>query len=76
MHAVGIRRVFWTTASATGDRQGRKAKVLVAGMDSVGNESARRGDPVGNGVFVTKHEVLMMRRIIGARSAASPGEPK
>lgn len=72
MHAVGIRRVFWTNDS--GEWEGGKVKDFVDGMDGAAAEGAtggQEGGVMGNGVFVTKHEVLMMRRIMGAKSAAS-----
>lgn len=76
MRAVGIRRVFWTNDS--GGWEGGKVKDLVDGLDGVATESAtgeqEGGGPMGNGVFVTKHEVLMMRRIMGAQSAAVVGK--
>lgn len=73
MHAVGIRRVFWT--NNLGEWEGGKVKDLVDGMNGVPTEVATGGQGggglMGNGVFVTKHEVLMMRRIMGAQSAAN-----
>lgn len=75
MHAVGIPRVFWTNYS--GEWEGGKVKDLVDGMDGVATEGMNGGigggGPMGNGVFVTKHEVLMMRRIMGAQALADKG---
>ena len=34
-----------------------------------GTENESAGGPAGNGVFVTKHEVLMLRRLMGANQA-------
>lgn len=69
MHSVGIRRVFWTNDS--GEWEGGKVARLVEGMKMGMNEVASLpnsdGGPMGNGVFVTKHEVLMLRRIMGAK---------
>ncbi|KAF7195359.1 hypothetical protein HII31_03251, partial [Pseudocercospora fuligena] len=64
MHQVGIRRVFWTNDA--GQWEGGKVAALVAAMDA-GMESNATGEggPIGNGVFVTKHEVLMLRRMMG-----------
>ncbi|KAK4547529.1 hypothetical protein LTR36_000486 [Oleoguttula mirabilis] len=65
MHSVGIKRVFWTTDE--GDWEGGKVRDLVdaldSSMESVANGAS--GGPTGNGVFVTKHEVLMLKRLMG-----------
>lgn len=69
MHAVGIKRVFWTTQ----DGEWEMAKVrdladaLEVGIDGDGNSD---GEGIGTGqeskgVFVTKHEVLMLKRTMG-----------
>ncbi|EME76928.1 uncharacterized protein MYCFIDRAFT_65761 [Pseudocercospora fijiensis CIRAD86] len=65
MHQVGIRRVFWTNDA--GHWEGGKVAALIAAMDA-GMESNATGEggPIGNGVFVTKHEVLMLRRMMGS----------
>jgi hypothetical protein len=57
MHSVGIKRVFWTNND--GNWEGAKIRDLVELMSRAGN-----GDAL-NRVFVTKHEVLMLRRIMG-----------
>jgi hypothetical protein len=57
MHAVGIKRVFWTNDA--GEWEGGKVGKFIDALDGEG--------PMGNGVFVTKHEVLMMRRTMGDR---------
>ena len=78
MHAVGIKRVFWT--DERGEWVGEKVDVLVRaleeGGDDVDDDSRRRkegkegvgevgmGKAMGKGVFVTKHEVLMLRRMM------------
>ncbi|CAK1359835.1 unnamed protein product [Cercospora beticola] len=66
MHKVGIRRVFWTNDAGTWE--GDKVSALIDAMDS-GMEDVANGGPTGNGVFVTKHEVLMLRRIMGAKAS-------
>ncbi|EME41142.1 hypothetical protein DOTSEDRAFT_55053 [Dothistroma septosporum NZE10] len=63
MYSVGIRRVFWTNDA--GEWQGGKVADLVDSMDGA-MENVADGGPMGNGVFVTKHEVLMLRRMMGA----------
>lgn len=67
MHSVGIKRVFWTNDA--GEWEGGKVRDLVDAMDgcmeSANDGKGRDGGPMGNGVFVTKHEVLMLRRKMG-----------
>jgi len=66
MHAVGIKRVFWTNAD--GEWEGAKVRDLVDAleMDIEGDDGDGPGMGQGNkGVFVTKHEVLMLKRIMG-----------
>lgn len=78
MQAVGVKRVFWT--GADGGWEGGKVRDLVeglerAGLSSAGGEGGERGMGngkeegvgvgAGTGVFVTKHEVLMLRRLMG-----------
>ncbi|PVH87392.1 hypothetical protein DL98DRAFT_526100 [Cadophora sp. DSE1049] len=69
MHAVGIKRVFWTTQD--GEWEMAKVRDLVdaleVGIDGDGNSD---GEGLGTGqeskgVFVTKHEVLMLKRTMG-----------
>lgn len=60
MHNVGIRRVFWTTDS--GEWQSAKVRDLVDTLNGVGGDASSSGC----GMFVTKHEMLMMRRLLGA----------
>jgi hypothetical protein len=67
MHAVGIKRVFWTNAD--GEWEGAKVRDLVEALEK-GIEGDGDGDGPGTGqenkgVFVTKHEVLMLKRIMG-----------
>lgn len=70
MHQVGIRRVFWTNDAS--EWEGGKVADLISAMDA-GMEDAASGGagggPTGNGVFVTKHEVLMLRRLMGAKTS-------
>ncbi len=71
MHSVGIKRVFWTNDA--GEWEGGKVRDLVdalnCSMDSVAGGEGAKGGPMGNGVFVTKHEVLMLKRMMGQKSA-------
>ncbi|KAN0117167.1 hypothetical protein V8E51_003144 [Hyaloscypha variabilis] len=65
MHAVGIKRVFWTNAD--GEWEGAKVRDLVDALEK-GIEGDGDGTGTGQenkGVFVTKHEVLMLKRIMG-----------
>ena len=59
MHSVGIRRVFWTTDA--GGWESAKVRDLVDTLNGGDSE----GSGSGCGMFVTKHEVLMMRRLMG-----------
>ena len=68
MHSVGIKRVFWTNDA--GAWEGGKVRDLVDALESsmedvASGGSGDRGGPMGNGVFVTKHEVLMLKRLMG-----------
>ncbi|KAF2765266.1 hypothetical protein EJ03DRAFT_210745 [Teratosphaeria nubilosa] len=62
MHSVGIKRVFWTNDD--GVWEGGKVRDLVDALDN-SMESVADGGPLGNSVFVTKHEVLMLKRMMG-----------
>jgi len=64
MAMVGIKRVFWTTDS--GDWEGAKVRELVDALDKLGEEPSVDGTTALNSVFVTKHEVLMLRRMMGS----------
>ncbi|KAI7601930.1 hypothetical protein KC343_g15057, partial [Hortaea werneckii] len=69
MHSVGIKRVFWTTDD--GHWEGGKVRDLVAALDNSMENVAAGGDgggPMASGVFVTKHEVLMLKRLMGESS--------
>ena len=70
MAAVGIRRVFWTNHN--GEWEGGKVRDMVAALEG----SNQTGEISGKGkekqvydggplMYATKHEVLMMRRIMG-----------
>jgi hypothetical protein len=64
MASVGIRRAFWTTE----DGMWESAKVGDL-MDSLNNMAPGKPtdiDTALNSVFVTKHEVLMLRRTMGS----------
>ena len=63
MHAVGIKRVFWTNDD--GEWEGGKVARFIDALDGEVDGAGCDGGPMGNGVFVTKHEVLMMRRKMG-----------
>jgi len=69
MHSVGIRRAFWTTEQ--GEWEGGKVRDLIDAMDGSiargvdGKGGGAGGGPMDNGLFVTKHEVLMLRRLMG-----------
>jgi hypothetical protein len=74
MNSVGIRRVFWTNEG--GVWEGGKVRDLVDALNGSGGSTAGKdeegegtsmGGPLGNGVFVTKHEVLMLRRMMGRK---------
>lgn len=63
MNSVGIRRVFWTNDA--GKWEGAKVRDLVDALDNLcfgepGNDTAAL-----KSIFVTKHEVLMLRRTMG-----------
>jgi hypothetical protein len=61
---VGIKRVFWT--GVDGAWEGGKVGELVDALEGAG-EGVEGGGLAGkgNGVFVTKLEVLMLRRVMG-----------
>lgn len=64
MHSAGIKRVFWT--SHGGLWEGAKVRELVDALEGpIGSVGGEDGGPTGNGLFVTKHEVLMLRRKMG-----------
>lgn len=59
--------MFWTNDA--GQWEGGKVAALVESMQG-GMEDVEGGNggPTGNGLFVTKHEVLMLRRMMGQQS--------
>lgn len=61
MHSVGIKRVFWTTSE--GKWEGAKVRDLV---DHLEWAMASSDNPLGLPVFVTKHEVLLLRRLMSS----------
>lgn len=69
MHSVGIRRAFWTNDQ--GEWEGGKVRDLIDAMEGSmakgvsGDGDGASGGPLDNGLFVTKHEVLMLRRLMG-----------
>jgi hypothetical protein len=72
MHTVGIKRVFWTNAN--GRWEGAKVRDLVDMMDATlgeGSSGVDEGERVMDRIFVTKHEVLMLRRLMGQTSFES-----
>ncbi|KAI0842429.1 hypothetical protein F5Y06DRAFT_305983 [Hypoxylon sp. FL0890] len=69
MHSAGIRRVHWT--SKGGQWESAKVRDL---FDQVSGTNICDGQNVNSsslgGVFVTKHEVLMLRRLSGHSSSS------
>jgi hypothetical protein len=68
MHSAGIKRVFWTNDA--GEWEGGRVRDMVdaleRSMESLqSGKEGEQGGLMGNGVFVTKHEVLMLRRKMG-----------
>jgi hypothetical protein len=66
MHAVGIKRVFWTNAD--GEWEGAKVRDLVEALEKGIEDDNGDGPGTGQenkGVFVTKHEILMLKRVMG-----------
>ncbi|MCJ1244754.1 hypothetical protein MMC30_001954 [Trapelia coarctata] len=71
MHTVGIKRVFWTNNK--GEWEGGKVRDMMDALDLGGpprdgksQMEGPTGGAAGNGVFVTKHEVLKLRRLMGS----------
>lgn len=60
MHSAGVKRVFWT--NARGEWEGAKVQELV---DALENPDGPLGTDV-KALFVTKHEVLMLRKGMSA----------
>ncbi|KAK3933759.1 hypothetical protein QBC46DRAFT_431494 [Diplogelasinospora grovesii] len=66
MQNVGIKRVFWTNGK--GEWEGAKVRDLVDMLEGSFSGSGEDG-VAGLGVFVTKHEVLMLRRLMMSSSS-------
>lgn len=62
MHSAGIRRCFWTNSE--GEWENAKVRDLFDQLMGTGSYDGD-GDDSPGGVFITKHEVLMMRRQVG-----------
>ncbi|KAM0703172.1 hypothetical protein Q7P35_009110 [Cladosporium inversicolor] len=58
-----IKRVFCTNDD--GEWEGGKVARFIDALDGEADGAGCAGGPMGNGVFVTKHEVLMMRKKMG-----------
>jgi hypothetical protein len=63
MACVGIKRVFWT--DDTGNWESAKVRDLVDALDRLGSGPPSDANAALNSVFMTKHEVLMLRRMMG-----------
>ncbi|CAK7271929.1 hypothetical protein SEPCBS119000_004858 [Sporothrix epigloea] len=63
MHSVGIKRVFWTNSE--GVWEGAKVRDLVDSLEAAARDGSGNGpgSDVG-GMFVTKHEVLLLLRTL------------
>jgi hypothetical protein len=65
MSSVGIKRVFWTTGSGTWESA--KVRDLVDALDNVALEQLSEAAATLSNIFVTKHEVLILRRTMSDR---------
>lgn len=64
MDAVGIKRVFWSNGN--GGWEGAKVRDLMDALELNGEGTGEDGERKESlPVFVTKHEVLMLRRKMG-----------
>ncbi|KAK8184455.1 hypothetical protein BC567DRAFT_218433 [Phyllosticta citribraziliensis] len=64
MHNVGIKRVFWTNDE--GSWEGAKVRCLIDELEGENFGAIGEGGGLeGGAVYVTKHEVLMLRRLVG-----------
>jgi len=64
MHAVGIKRVFWTNHD--GKWECAKVRDLVDALEmGMGDDGSSGTGQESKGIFVTKHEVLMLKRTLG-----------
>lgn len=62
MHAVGIKRVFWTNAE--GRWEGAKVRELVEALEGGGGVEGVENAGDEKGIFMTTHEVLMMQKVM------------
>ncbi|CAK7200551.1 hypothetical protein SEUCBS139899_003248 [Sporothrix eucalyptigena] len=64
MHSVGIKRVFWTNSD--GVWEGAKVRDLVDSLEAAAQDGGSGSGPAGDvgGMFVTKHEVLLLLRAL------------
>ena len=60
MHSAGIKRVFWTNTK--GEWESAKVQQLVDALESSGDGEGEGDEGKVSGFFVTKHEVLMLKR--------------
>ena len=76
MHSAGIKRVFWTNTK--GEWEGAKVQGLVDALEGAegakfaagGTKGSSEGENGGGkgGMFVTKHEVLRLRKMLHQRA--------
>ncbi|KAH9885157.1 hypothetical protein F4778DRAFT_787333 [Xylariomycetidae sp. FL2044] len=59
MHSAGIKRVHWTNEE--GDWRSAKVRDL---YDQLSGSTTCNGQEGADGVFVTKHEILLLRRLL------------
>lgn len=64
MNSVGIKRVFFLTTNS-GEWEGAKTLDLMDAIDNVATGESFKGATALSQVFVTKHEVLILRRLMG-----------
>ena len=73
MCAAGIKRVFWTNRD--GEWEGAKVRDLADALEGTGEGGGDTegekltGGAAGNGVFVTKHEVLRLRGLMANKKS-------
>ena len=64
MHSAGIKRVFWTNTK--GEWEGAKVQQLVDALESGGDGDGDGDEGKVSSLFVTKHEVLMLKRTMAS----------